>query len=191
MAKIDWDELVSYIAYDAETGKAFWKERLLSSFKTPAACKRWNKQFFGKELGCADSEGYRVACFKRVQFKVHIAIWYLYYGVLPENLLDHEDGVRDNNKIKNLRKATNTENQWNAKPRENCVSSHKGVHFYRGKWVSRIQISRKRVFLGRFETEMEAHRAYQKAAQELQKEFAWNRTRYSVSKKNEKIMTNG
>jgi len=48
------------------------------------------------------------------------------YGNLPVTV-DHKDGVKDNNKINNLRAATALEQQRNKPPSKNNTSGYKGV----------------------------------------------------------------
>lgn len=86
----------------------------------------------------------------------HRLAWYLHYGHLPINQIDHIDGVRSNNKIENLRDVTNQQNQWNR-------ITAKGYCRTRNKFHAQININRKVKFLGYFHTEQEARNAYLKA----------------------------
>lgn len=78
---------------------------------------------------------------------------------------------RDNRK-KNLRVCTSTQNNWNkSKPKTN-TSGYKGVCLTKdGKWVSQICVKGKRIYLGRFDSPEEASKSYQKAAKKYHKEF--------------------
>ncbi len=88
--------------------------------------------------------------------------------------VDHVDGSRTNNHWENLRYATHTENNRNAKIRTNGTSVYKGVSYYKptGKWKASIMISGKNKYLGYFVNEREAAQAYNAAAVLHYKEFA-------------------
>lgn len=90
---------------------------------------------------------------KTYRFFAHIFAWYVTYGKMPDNQIDHINGVRDDNRIINLRDVTNQQNQFNRKV--------KGVtQRTNGKWRARIGINGKRISLGDFDTEEEARQAY-------------------------------
>jgi hypothetical protein len=80
--------------------------------------------------------------------------------------VDHinHDGL-DNRRV-NLRLATHAENMRNRVKRINCSSEYKGVCWYKPnkKWQAEIRIDGKQKRLGRFESEIEAAKAYDIAA---------------------------
>ena len=76
-----------------------------------------------------------------------------------ENMIDHVDGDKSNNRIENLRIVTNQQNQFNRKQAKG-YSWHKKAK----KWRAQIRINGKNnKYLGFFETEEEAREAYLKA----------------------------
>jgi hypothetical protein len=79
-------------------------------------------------------------------------------------LTDHIDGNGLNNCYCNLRVVddlTNCRNKhWS---NQKTTSKFVGVSFYKGKYNSSINVNNKKIYLGRFETEMEAFNARLKA----------------------------
>jgi hypothetical protein len=88
--------------------------------------------------------------------------------------IDHIDGNGLNNVKTNLRPCSRSENQKNKRKKRNASSQYKGVirDKVRGKWRAEIKIDGKRVYLGRFEYEADAARAYNFAAQKHHGQFA-------------------
>lgn len=88
--------------------------------------------------------------------------------------IDHIDGNKLNNQKNNLRIATKSQNRMNIPKFKNKSSIYKGVSWStnRNKWWTEITFEGKTYFLGRFKSEEEAAKAYNKKAIELFGEFA-------------------
>ncbi len=88
---------------------------------------------------------------------------------LPKGIVDHinRDGL--DNRRSNLRVGTMSQNLMNQRKICTSNSPYKGIHFdkWSGRWQARIQMSRKKYTLGRFDTPEEARDAYRSAAKEL------------------------
>jgi hypothetical protein len=89
--------------------------------------------------------------------------------------VDHRDGSRLNNCRGNLRVCTSEENAQNRTKRLGCASRFKGVRRAsdRPKWSAALQFRGERFWLGYFDEEIEAARAYDYRAIECWGEFAW------------------
>lgn len=99
-------------------------------------------------------------------WKAHRLIWLYFYGNLPKGSLDHINGIRNDNRIENLRLATTRENGQNRKEHRcgKLVGTKKTTS---GKWVARIKINNKSIYLGTYLTQEEAHEAYLNACYEI------------------------
>ncbi len=87
-------------------------------------------------------------------YLAHRIIWLWYYGYLPENFIDHVDRNPHNNKIDNLREASNQCNQRNTGNPKDNTSGVKGVYWHkkRNKWKAEIRINGKGLYLGSYES---------------------------------------
>lgn len=148
------EELQSLLDYDPETGRLFWKPR-------SSGWPGFNTRYAGQEAFTAvDSGGYRIGSVLKIRHRAHRVIWKLVHGTEPEQI-DHEDGDRQNNRLKNLRPVTDAQNKKNTKRRSDNRSGTVGVGLHSdGKFRARIGTEH----LGLFDTIEEAV-AVRKAAE--------------------------
>jgi hypothetical protein len=159
---ITYQELRELLRYEPDTGKWFWKVKIS---RNRAA---------GDETGKPDVTGYCHIRYKRRLYKAHRLAWLYMTGEWPEGDIDHRDLNPSNNRWKNLRDATKSQNLANSKKYKNNKSGFKGVckHSQNNSWVAEIRKNNKKISLGCFATKEEAAEAYVKAAQEIHGEFA-------------------
>lgn len=126
-----------------------------------------------RTVGSKKPDGYLRVQIKGKTFSVHRVIWAMYHGYWPTVHLDHKDGNRSNNAISNLREADPSQNAANRKSR---IASRvrKGITWHKQcrKWQAQISKDGKAYYLGLFDTEEAAHRAYAAKATEFFGEFA-------------------
>lgn len=90
-------------------------------------------------------------------------------------VVDHIDGNPLNNQKNNLRICSQKQNLWNSKKAINTTSKFKGVFFdkSRNKWQSKIMRNGKNLFIGRFDHEIDAAKAYNEQALKSSGKFAF------------------
>lgn len=99
---------------------------------------------------------------------------YMYQMLLGfDKLVDHKDRNKLNNQKNNLRYANRAQNVANSNKRKNTTSRFKGVYWntQRQKWQAEIIISGKKLFLGRFNSEILAAVSYKIKAKRIYGEF--------------------
>lgn len=98
----------------------------------------------------------------------------LILGTVPPTQVDHEDHNGCNNQRANIRVCSGSQNRANSRKLAPASSSYKGVTWDKTNqnWSVRIGKDYKRITVGRFDNEVDAARAYNKAALEMFGDFA-------------------
>lgn len=88
-------------------------------------------------------------------------------------VVDHINGNTLDNRRKNLRAVSRSENGRNKKLNSNNTSGYQGVYFHKKtkKWKAAISINAKSVHIGLFFTKEEAYEAYRKEYNKYFKNF--------------------
>lgn len=87
---------------------------------------------------------------------------------------DHKDGNGLNNQRSNLRVCSHSENCRNKKKPKNNTTGYKGLSWCERnkKWLVRICVNKKRIYLGHFKTKKSAYKAYCEASIKFHGKFA-------------------
>lgn len=158
----------SILAYDSKTGIFRWRYRKDRHVN-------WNSRWVGKVAG-SEIKGHITIQVKGrgTSYYAQRLAWLHHYGHWPRHEIDHRDGVRSHNWIKNLREADDSQNACNKAMQSNNTSGFVGVTFHpaTGKWRAAINVREKKYSLGLHKTPELAAKARNKAALALHGEFA-------------------
>lgn len=156
------DRLRELVSYDPQNGVFRWVAP--PKHKGPAV---------GKVAGSDHGGGYRKIKIDGRQHLAHRLAWLYVHGEWPRGLLDHVNGDRGDNRIVNLREATEAQNGQNRRrSQSNNAARLLGVAPTRsGRWKAQIHVAGKQTHLGTFATPEQAHEAYLSAKVRLH-EFA-------------------
>lgn len=141
------ETLKAMLDYNPETGELFWKARTPDMFvdrggwSVEHSCAHWNARWEGKPALKKMWNGYRVGRVDYKQVGAHRAIWKLVTGEEPD-VIDHINGIRDDNRFENLRNVTFAENRKNVRMTSRNTSGALGIRQDKksGKWVAVIQV---------------------------------------------------
>jgi len=158
---ITLQKLKSVVRYEPETG-IFRNQARRGHLAPDAIC------------GSPNGLGYIVVTIGRKHFLAHRLAWFYTYGTWPPEQIDHINLIRSDNRLENLRLASQRENQQNKPRYKNNTSGVKGVSWHRKNrnWRARIKVGEKYLHIGSFASKEEAAAAYAAAAERYFGQFA-------------------
>lgn len=123
----------------------------------------------GAIVGCLTQKGYLSVRIDGRFFLLHRVIFMYVHGRMPAAQIDHINGIKTDNRIANLREATEPENSQNVKAHRDSSSGLLGVSWREshGKWRASIGVDGVHKHLGYFDSKEDAYRAYKAAKREL------------------------
>lgn len=149
------DGLRAELTYDPETGHF------------TRACWRQGR---GGHAGTINNLGYRLIRVGGWRYRAHRLAWLYVHGAWPAGQIDHINGIRDDNRIANLRDVPDIINQQNRRnPHKGSQVPFLGVKLAKqpNRFVAGIKDAGRHVHLGVFDSPEEAHAAYLDAKREL------------------------
>lgn len=164
MTTVTHEDLLRQLDYCSETGIFRWKVN-----------RKNTKVQAGDIAGTPHKVNrYRYIYLNSKLYFEHRLAWFYVYGVWPVNQIDHKNQDRTDNRINNLREASNAQNASNRTVLSNNTSGFKGVTWdrNRNKWRAKLIWNNKTISLGNHTCPIEAARAYDSKALELHGEFA-------------------
>ena len=160
MAKADLtpERLRELLHYDPDTGLFTWKAK--PSVKA-------GRTKIGAVAGTKLKNGRLMIGISGGRYYAHHLAWFYTHGRWPRDGLDHRDGNPMNNRIDNLREATQAQNMQNlsSTPGKRNKSGFVGASCAArdNAWLAHIKVNGKNTYLGTFPTPELAHVAYCKA----------------------------
>lgn len=150
------------LSYNGRTGLFRWRVNLSRKSRKGAIAG-----------GRPKPDGYFYIQIYGVRHPAQIWAWVIKTGAYPITDIDHQNTIRSDNKWKNLRLATRSQNNANGCRPRNNLSGFKGVSWdsRKAKWRAYIVKDGKQHFLGYFDDVLLAAAAYGSAAHRMYGEF--------------------
>jgi len=175
IAKDEYDlynECHRLFSYDKETGIVTRKISVQNKVKA------------GDTITSDDGAGYLQVKIQGRKYRLHRLIWLMVTGYLPEKHIDHINGIKNDNRLCNLRECSSSENSFNRGKNKNNKTGYKGVSMCKNNVNPfRAQICKNGVVvrLGEFKTPELAHEAYKCASKKLHGVFSNTGQEFDIS----------
>ena len=157
---ITQEYLKSILDYDKETGDFTWK------------VEKGIRNRLGSIAGTL-SQGYMRIEINGKKYMAHRLVWLYTYGYFPKDSIDHMNNKREDNRLINLREATNQQNAFNRGKHSNNTSGFIGVcwNINANKYIAKCGYNGSKYYLGYFDDPAEASKVYQEFTKKLYAEF--------------------
>lgn len=161
MTELSADRARELLSYDPATGVIVWRVNRGGTART------------NEPAGAIDRQGYAHIKIDGRDYFAHRIAWLLTTGAWPLAQIDHINGLKADNRLSNLREASQAENMRNRPMYRNNETGFKGVTFNKrdGRWQARIKRDGKLIHLGQFKSPEDASAAYAEEAAKLHGEF--------------------
>jgi len=156
MTELSADLARALLSYDEATGILRWKVH------------RGPRARAGGIAGSLTNKGYLSVMIGGRGYLCHRLAWLIANGSWPFHQIDHKDRDRSNNILSNLREATSLQNHHNVPANGFFLDP---TRLGKKKYIVRLNVNHKSVYVGIFETADEARSAYLKAHASFHGEF--------------------
>jgi len=159
------ERLLEAMSFCPLSGNAYWKQRPEHHFPKGWS-STWNKRYSGKKAGTISAYQYLRCAFDKSVYPIHRLMWYVHNGGIPAGYeIDHINGNRQDNRLKNLRLVTDHQNAMNKGMSKRNTSGITGVYWHvtRKKWMAKIRVNDKLLSLGQYSKKDEAISARKQA----------------------------
>jgi len=157
---INIDYVKSILDYNKDTGIITWK------------IGNGKRAVQGNEAGYITDEGYRAIGINGKYIKSHRIAWAMHYGFQPDFQIDHINGIKNDNRIINIRLATQSQNKSNVNAPITNTSGVKGVVKRNGRYIAQIKHNQKNIYIGTFDNISDAEKARIEVEKKLFGEFS-------------------
>ena len=151
MRELSLEWASTWFCYDADTGLLMWKQSPGSRIAV------------GSPITSLNASGYVKVVVQGRAYPAHRIAWLLTHGECPTTgVIDHVNGVRDDNRLANLRLVSHRANSHNSR-RTRSGALVGAYQVTPTRWKSSICIKGQYVLLGMFASAEEAHARYNAA----------------------------
>lgn len=127
----------------------------------------------GSVIGSQTWQGYYAFSLFGKKCFAHRLAWLLHYGEWPSQPIDHINGIKTDNSIRNLRLCSLSQNQFNKPTQKNNTTGVKGVYWNKRdkRYVASVQFNGKKYSAGHHKDIEGAKEAVMKLREKLAGEF--------------------
>jgi len=165
-ATITQARLKSVLRYDPETGEFTWIAKV----------SNLSRAKIGSRAGSDRAGPYRILKIDKKNYLEHRMVWLYVFGIFPQGDIDHKNLNKKDNRLSNLRLASDSQNRQNTGISKRNTSGVKGVTWcvQKRRWRAMIKLhdDKWQTHLGYFKNKDDAKAAYDNAAKIYFGEFA-------------------
>ena len=151
---IDVEYIRRVLIYDPDGGLLYWRYR-------PDCTSYWNARHAYQPAGAIGDQGYRRLKVSQSIFKASRVAWAYYWGGIGDEVIDHINGIRSDDRITNLRSVSLLENNQNRSANTTKGTGMSGVRFRpdSNRWAVTASRNHKQIQVGTYDTREEASAA--------------------------------